>query len=211
MKIGIFTTLFFFSMLFEGCDTKTSPKVSEPAKTDSVEEYGKVIDSIDAVCDQMPDSTSSLYYKKMGRKMLLYATVAYPCPQANISAKNAEEATVAKYLALQVSNHIEKTNLYFSGDYDWAYLEEFCTKRFLNELNENLKMGIGLTLDPIMGINDIGTRHLISVESIELKGNKAVELIRFGDLQRNGIVIHQRKAVMAQENGKWMIDCFLQE
>lgn len=90
-------------------------------------------------------------------------------------------------------------------------MEEFCTKRFLNELNENLKMGIGLTLDPIMGINDIGTRHLISVESIELKGNKAVELIRFGDLQRNGIVIHQRKAVMVQENGKWKIDCFLQE
>lgn len=133
----------------------------------------------------------------------------FPKPKVKIIAKTDGEAEVANTLASYADYHIEKTNSYREGDYDWGYLDTIFTKRLLDAYNEDIDKGIGITIDPIMGINDIGTRHLMAVETISQKGDTATAFMTFGDLKEDSVAVHKRKVCMAKDKGRWLIDHFI--
>lgn len=137
------------------------------------------------------------------------AEVEFPKPEIKIMAKTEAEKVVASALATYVDFHIEKINRYSGGDYDWQYLDTIFTKRLLHDYWDAVDKGIGLAVDPIMGIHDIGTRHLMSVETISHKGDSAIAIMSFGDLREDSIAVYKRKVSMAKDDGRWLIDGFI--
>lgn len=137
-------------------------------------------------------------------------TEVYPKPAGVCSE---EDKPVVQDIIHIFDDYIRKENHYRESDGEDLYFESICTKRFLDEYWECANKGIGLSLDPILGVPIMGKNYLDSVILLSLKGDTGTVKITFGNWREYDSTYHyhSRKAVMVQENGKWMIDCFLQE